>query len=219
MKAHSEATQATFEGGSTVRTNGKGMSGRLSGLGLSFVILTIPMLLFSACLIGLVFHFKVTPPSKIFENLQVDEQDDDGIYYVNLSSTFLIFIASWSSSLAPALTGFALTLFSYPLASKFFKSTKSSKAEQLPTPYQLALALQFLNGRGIGALWNWIKYLFTWRGKRQTQPPLLSMLASMALLGSFLRYVEVLKIDFKLIQFKLCRVSSRHLATHNHNDS
>jgi len=181
MKDHSEATQTTFGGGSTVRTNGKGISGRLSSLGLSFVILTIPMLLFSACLIGLVYYFRVTPPSKIFENLRVNGQDDAGIYYVRLNATFLIFIASWSSSLAPALTGFALTLFSYPLASEFFKSTKSSEADQHPTPYQLALALHFLNGGGVGALWNWIKYLSIWRGKRQKQQHLLSMLAFMAI--------------------------------------
>jgi hypothetical protein len=158
------------------------MSGRLSDLSLSFVILTIPMLLFSACLLGLVFHNSVSPPSSAFEG-----QDEAGIYYVNLSATSLIFIASWSSSLAPVLTGFALKLISYPLASDFLRSAKSSKAEQLPTPYQLALILRFLNGGGVGALWSWIKYLFTWRAKRQIQPPLLSMLASMALLGSFIR--------------------------------
>lgn len=111
MKDHSEVTQATVGDGSAVRTNGKGMSGRLSDLGLSFVVLTIPMLLFSVCLIGLVFHFRLTPPSKIFENLYVDGQDNAGVYYINLSATFLVFIASWSSSLARALTGFALTLF------------------------------------------------------------------------------------------------------------
>lgn len=193
VKDYSEAMQQIVQDGSTVRTHGKGLSGRLSDLGLSFVILTIPMLLFSACLLGLVFHNRVSPPSSVFENLRVDEQDEAGIYYVNLNATFLIFIASWSSSLAPALTGFALQLFSYRLASDFFRSTKSSKAERLPTPYQLALILRFLNGGAIGALWNWIKYLFKWRAKRQTQPPLLSMLASMALLGSSFRWVNVLR--------------------------
>src|SRR2546423_4653272 len=75
--------------------NGKRMSGRLQDIAFSFSIVTIPMFLFTGFLLGLVYHYRITHNDVSFETLQVaGTTDEAGIYYVNLSATILIFIAS-----------------------------------------------------------------------------------------------------------------------------
>lgn len=166
------------------------MAGRYSEIVLSFVIVTIPMLTFTAALLGLVFHYRVTHNGAVFENLDLTgTRDEAGIYYVNLNSTLLIFIASWSSSLAPILAGFVLALASYPIARGYLRDSRTERSHQLPSPYQLALILKFLNGGGLGALWTWLKYLAGWRQRRERQSNSLTSTASVAILATVLAYV------------------------------
>jgi hypothetical protein len=173
--------------GAYLHTDVKGISNRLSDIGFSCLILTMPMILFSAVLLGLVFSYRVTHHGVAYENLRLNETAEDaGFYFVAINSTFLIFIASWSSSLAPALAGFALTLTSYPVARQLRRSVGEHRTQQLPTPYQLALTLQFLAGGGLGALWSWTKYSFGWKNRRQFHAPVLSRLVSVTSCATFL---------------------------------
>lgn len=166
---------------------GKSMTGRYADIITSFVIVTIPMLLFTAVLLGLVFHYRVSHNSPPFENLLVaGAQDEAGVYYVNIEATVLIFISSWSSSLAPILTGFVVALVAYPIARKFLQEARAHRPQQLLTPYQLALTLKFWDGGGVGALWNWLKYVFGWRSKRQRQASPLKSTASVTVLAIIL---------------------------------
>jgi hypothetical protein len=48
------------------------MGGRFSDIFLSFVIVTIPLFLFVALLLGLVFHYRVSHDDPPFENLQIE---------------------------------------------------------------------------------------------------------------------------------------------------
>ena len=124
--------------------------------------ISIPMIALSGILLGLVFAYQVTPNS------------DSGIYLVDFSATRLITIASWTSSVAPFLPGFVMTLLSFPAARHLQRSSEWGRTASLPTPYQLNLYLQLLYG-GIGALWQWTKYIF-WR-QRETQVPVVIRLA------------------------------------------
>ncbi|RFU23764.1 hypothetical protein B7463_g12575, partial [Scytalidium lignicola] len=163
------------------------MGGRYSDIAWSFLILTLPILLLACVLLGLVFHYRVTSNGVPFENLSLSVKNDEtGIYYVNFSPTILVFIASRSSSLAPALAGFALALVAYPVARKYLKAVRAGRHEQLLTPYQLFLTIRFLDGGGASALWNWFKYLFSWRKHRVYQPSPLSVTASVAVLSMVL---------------------------------
>jgi hypothetical protein len=179
---------------------GKSMTGRYANIITSFVIVTIPMLLFTAVLLGLVFHYRVSHNSPPFENLLVTgAQDEAGVYYVNIEATVLIFISSWSSSLAPILTSFVLALAAYPIARKLLQDTRAHRLQQLLTPYQLALTLKFLDGGGAGPLWNWLKYIFGWTSTRQHQGSPLKSTASVTALATVLAYVNPFVFVIKLV--------------------
>jgi hypothetical protein len=169
----------------------RAMSGRYSDIAMSFSIITIPMMLLPAVLLGLVFHNRVTYSGVPFENLRPDGlQDEPGIYYVNLSGTFLVFVASWASSVAPMLASFVLALASYPISKKYLDHAQDQVPEGWLTPYQLALTLIFLNGGGFGALWRWLKYLGGWKGKREPQAKPLTSAASVAIIATALGCVH-----------------------------
>ena len=170
--------------------SGKKMSGRLSDIALSFSVVTIPMLMFTGVLLGLVYHYRITHNEVSFETLRAPGSiDEAGIYYVNLSATVLIFISSWSSSLAAILAGLMMTLASYPIAWRHLRDVRAYRPQRLLTPFQLALTLKFLDGGGWGALWSWIKYVAGWRKQRQLQARTLTASASVMILAVFLGYV------------------------------
>ena len=134
----------------------KHSSSPYSDIATACAAISLPMIALSGVLLGLVFAYQVTPNS------------DSGTYLVEFSATRLITIASWTSSVAPLLPGFIATLLSFPAARHLQRSSERDRNALLPTPYQLNLYLQLLYG-GVGALWQWVKYMF-WR-KREKQVP------------------------------------------------
>ncbi|OAP61647.1 hypothetical protein AYL99_03850 [Fonsecaea erecta] len=170
----------------------KHMSGRYGDIWLSFSIVTLPMLAFSALLLGLVYHYRVTHSPAATSGLRTDDlTDEPGIYYVDLSATVLIFIASWSSTLGPLLAGFLMALASYPLSKKYWNDVLHQHPD-LPTPFQFALILKFLTSSGWGSLYSWVKYLAGWKKQRQWQSRLLTASASVTVLTTFLGFLVFL---------------------------
>ncbi|KAK5244019.1 hypothetical protein LTR40_012382, partial [Exophiala xenobiotica] len=162
------------------------MSGRLIDIWTAFTIITIPMLAFSAALLGLVYRYRVTHSIPTDDRLRSsDTTDEPGVYYVNLSATVLIFISSWSSSLGPLLLSFLMTLASYPLARHFWQNIQQQKGP-LPTPFQFALSLKFIGGGGWGALYSWTSYLVGWKKQRQFQSTLLTESAFVTVVATIL---------------------------------
>ncbi|KAL1997565.1 hypothetical protein VTN02DRAFT_1490 [Thermoascus thermophilus] len=149
----------------------------------NWAVVTIPIALLTAALLGLVFAFRVRHPPIPFEALRVAGIDDDepGVFLVDLRSSVLLFLASWASSLAPLLSGFLMTLALFPVARGV-----RDRSTRLPTPYQLALLLRLVNGSLVGGLWSWTLYLVGWRGKRATQAPALLAVVAVAVLGMLL---------------------------------
>lgn len=131
------------------------MTGRISEIMLHTTLLVLPMVIFSAVLLGLVFSNRVEyNPSGLDECGSAGKVDEAGIFYVDFSATRLIFIASWSSSLAPILVGSVVVLISYPMARRIIVSNEVENTAKLPIPFQLSLMLRMLSGGGFGALWE-----------------------------------------------------------------
>lgn len=152
----------------------------------SFVV-TIPILALTVAFLVLVFKYRVSHGGAPFESLRTSDAKDEGsALFVNMNSSILLFLASWASSVATMLSGFMLTLASFPIARRFFQDIQSSRVTRLPTPYQLALTLKFLDGSTLGAIWSWIVYLVSWRKKRAPLTPPLTAASSIALLATLL---------------------------------
>jgi hypothetical protein len=159
------------------------MSGRNSDIAISAVVTTIPILIMSGALLALVFELSVIQEPSIFaQGQQGQTLNEAGVYYVHISSTYLVFIASLSSSVVPMLATFLLTLASFPIAKGVQKQTQTESRTRSLTPYQFALTLNFLGGGGYGAMWRWTKYLFTQRKAREPQAKALTQAAWFTLL-------------------------------------
>ena len=147
-------------------------TGRQSDIFLNVCFIVLPMLIFPGVLLGLVFAYRVQQVTPLHSNLALPgESPESGVYYVNFPATRLIFISSWSSSIAPLLVGSILTLLSYSVAPKLLSHPGETGRPVLPTPYQLALLLGMLKDSSVKTLWSWAKYRlgFGWSGKRQPQ--------------------------------------------------
>jgi len=166
------------------------ISGRTSDIVFSAVVTTIPILILSSALLALVFGLRVVQEPSIFAQGQQDQTlDESGVYYVHISSTYLVFIASLSSSLVPMLATFLLNLASFPIANIIGKQTRVESRTRSLTPYQFALTLSFLGGGGYGATWRWIKYLFKQRKAREQQAKALKQAAWFTLMALLLGFV------------------------------
>lgn len=182
---------SVVDNGNKHRPSSSRMGGRYLEILLSFLVMTVPMLAFSALLLGLIYHYRIVRNPFPSDNLRFQEgQDDSSAIYVGLSATTLITVASWSSTMAPLLVGFALTLLSCPVASTLLKAGRDSRPEQLTTTFQLSLMLRMLCSGGPGSLWHWITYALGWRGRRQSQPPVLKRMTIMLCVGTLLRLVD-----------------------------
>lgn len=148
------------------------------------------MLCLTICLLVLVFYFQVSYTAPANSDLELPTLNEPDVYYVDLSATFITAVGSWSSSLAPSIGGFMVALYSYPLTKRYLKEVRSEtpKEAELFTPFQLSLALRFLNGGGLGALWSWGTYICGWRGRRQPQPSILLALSALGITVGMLRY-------------------------------
>lgn len=168
------------------RGNEQRMGGRYSHIACRSFILIVPMLAFVGILLGLIFHNRVQSGDIPFEHLRLpDQQDAKGVYYVNINLTLLVFFASLSSSVAPALAGFAIALIAYPAARTYLREGRAGGPSKLLTPYQLFLTLQLLDGGVYSGLWSWIRYIFSFKHRRPLASPLRSTL-SVAVLAMIL---------------------------------
>jgi Zn-dependent protease with chaperone function len=126
---------------------------------LSFVAAFLPFIIFPAVLLGIVFirRIQLTQTSLSSSSLNSNE-NEDGVYYVAISSTTLVLMASFSSSMPSIVVGFVMNLLSYPISRSIVTQSQEGRKHQLPTPYQLGLLITLRNG-GWSGLWCWIKYI------------------------------------------------------------
>lgn len=164
------------------------MQGKYSTISLHAAILIIPMLLLPTILLGLIYHYKVASRNDTLPGLDLPGGAvENGIIFVDYSATRLIFIASWSSSLASILAGSFLALVSFTASQSLRPNSIDVRSN--PTPYQLALILTMLSASGFGALWQWLRYLWGWRTTRQHHSTALTVLASTLVMAMLLKHV------------------------------
>ena len=172
--------------GRPVRQGGQGIGGGLKQILLATALLTIPMLVLSSLLLGLVLNNRITsssPQKSAFP--AVGGEPETGVYFAKISATRLTTVASWSSSLTPLLPGFVMMLVFFPVASSIKSCSESADISKLPTPFQLNLLLG-MSGGGPGALWEWAKYIF-WR-RRETSTHVVRLSAVLLIISLLLGY-------------------------------
>jgi hypothetical protein len=166
------------------------MQGRIQEILIAFAVMTLPMLIFSGLLLGLVFHYRITQNDFTSGDLAFDSnQNDPNVYFVRISATTLTTVASWSSTIAPLLVGFGVALVSYPVAKGLLTASENHDMAQLPTPFQLSLIVRMISSGSFSALWSWLMYSFGWRGRRERQGRAIKSLTTILTLGIFLRCV------------------------------
>jgi hypothetical protein len=75
------------------------IGGTITDILVAFAIMTLPMILLSALLLGLVYHYRIVQHAFESQNLAFDSgQDDSNVFYAKISATTLSAIASWSST-------------------------------------------------------------------------------------------------------------------------
>ncbi|KAF7177282.1 hypothetical protein CNMCM7691_005172 [Aspergillus felis] len=159
----------------TVATDNHSTSSRITGkytnIFTAFLILTLPLAVLVAVLLFLIFHYRVTNDVVSGALIQDLAQSDHGVLYVNINPTFLMKIASLSSTVAGFLTTFAVGLAAYPLASAVLKSTRDCLPDALLSPLQYYLTLDLVENAGYMAVWRWLKFAFSKRSKETRPPP------------------------------------------------
>jgi len=159
--------------------------------------LTIPMLLLTLALLVLIFLYRIdveAAPYPTLEGNSTASMTSDA-YYVNRSSTLVIFIASWMSSLAPMMSGFAISLAAYPIAGRLLDDTLQQHKDKLLTPFQLSLTMKLLNGSSWSALWSMLLYRIGWGKRVIRQGAALRALFKVTLAVLSLRYAMIRCFD------------------------
>ncbi|CVK96692.1 uncharacterized protein FMAN_11022 [Fusarium mangiferae] len=153
---------------------------------LACIISSIPLIAFSALLLGLVFHYQVIPKNPNSPSFQSAASADSNVIYVDFPATTLIIVASWSSTMAPLILPFLLTLVSFPVSRTLIQASQSGDRTRQPTPRQYALILRIMSNASLSALWSCITYLFTSKRKRAPMTQPLTFMTWMLALASLL---------------------------------
>lgn len=93
------------------------------------------MVCFSAVLLALVFHNRIEAAPSVSVSASSSSRELLGGYYlVNFSATGLIFVSSWSSSVAPILVGLATALWLFPSTASLLKHSLEEKTSTNTVP-------------------------------------------------------------------------------------
>ena len=157
------------------------MGGHKLEIGLASALLIVPMLTLAALLIGLIYRHRMPDH---FSSYSLDNQTTlplGSAYFVNYSSTTLVYIASLSSTLSTLLIPAAMLLYSFMLANDLAKDSDQAAVSNLPSPFQLDMLIKMVEGR-LTVLWSYIRYAFGSKKRRISIVPSLQH-ASIALLA------------------------------------
>lgn len=184
---------AIFDGTSIARKNQHlhhtttSRNGVRRDIALNSCFLIFPMLLFTVALLFLVFKYQINPDPQLYSNLRIRSNDlAKDAFYVDTNSTFLIFLVSWMSSLAPMLVGCAISLATYPVAQKLLHDTLQQNRQNLLTSYQLSSVLRIINGSSWTGFWDSAKYQILRRKLKSAERHTLGFLTLITLISIFL---------------------------------
>ncbi|KPI41097.1 uncharacterized protein AB675_8049 [Cyphellophora attinorum] len=183
----------------------------------------IPVLAFTATFIALIAAHRITTDSDSpFSNEQHSSTGRSNIL-VQFSSTRLVFIAGFGSTVAPMILGSLMTLWHYPTSLKLFESSSEGDTNRLPTPQQLSMLI----GLSAGSLEALRKYvLYRCRRFRAKKATILTssaaiLLASAILAGLVLladvgihNFTSTVPISLSIVEHENIGSNGRGLAPH-----
>ncbi|KIW54498.1 hypothetical protein PV05_06853 [Exophiala xenobiotica] len=158
---------------------------RFSNIGLFWTssIVGLPILAFTGALLALAFMHRVSNDSTFLFGTQQSLPSDPSSILVNFPATRLVFIASWSSTLAPMLLGSLMALWHVPTACMLASTTTQDNVRQLPTPHQLSMLVGLSTG-SFDELRKYIMYRLS--NVKANQPRLLTRSALVMVISSVL---------------------------------
>lgn len=123
-------------------------------------VVSIPLFIVSGLLLGIIFTRRVRTTESASSALSFNvNEDESNAYYIQISSTTLVLLASFSSTIASIIVGFVMTLLAYPVSRHLLRSLQLSNTKSIPKLYQLGLLITLLNASGLAVLWRWAKYI------------------------------------------------------------
>lgn len=114
---------------------------------LASAFLIVPMLALTVTLIALVFRHQMPDNNSSYSYENETALALGSAFYVDYSSTTLVYIASLSSTLATLLISAAMLLFSFSMAHDVATNSDRAAASNLPSPYQLEMLIKMIDGR------------------------------------------------------------------------
>lgn len=138
------------------------LNGTRTGKGeiwLALGVISIPLVVISSLLLGIVFIRRVQPTKSTSSALAINTNEQEPrVYYVQISSTTLVLLASFSSTISSILVGFIMTFLAYPISRHLLRAMQLGNPRSIPRLYQLGLLITLLNASGLAVLWRWVKY-------------------------------------------------------------
>ena len=157
-------------------------SDSISHIPMTGAIIAIPMTAIPIGLLVLVFTYQkptyYDPP--VADMVTVSGNVPPGFYYVDISATTLVFLASWLSTISMSLTTAMMGLLSYVVARDLLRRSQTATKSTLPTPFQMSLLINILSGSVLN-LWTWVRHGVKRNGPRKAKS--LPVDCSAAILG------------------------------------
>lgn len=150
-------TAGTISDGSQEVRNG--MQAGKGEIWLALGVISIPLVVISSLLLGIVFSRHVQPTESTSSALVINANEhESNVYYVRISSTTLVLLASFSSTISSILVGFIMTFLAYPISRHLLRALQSGNSRSIPRLYQLGLLISLLDASRLMVLWRWFKY-------------------------------------------------------------
>ena len=171
-------------------------------------LLVLPMLLFTAVIIGLIYYYDWARHHPPVPGLDLRSGFYQNVFYVDLTATRLILVASWSSSAVLTLIGSFMTLMSFTIAADMLWSSERRLKYFLPSAPQLATLIDLLDGKRL-ALWQWITSIWSARGLRTRSIWMLEALAAIQIFALSLRYIQTGLAHMTVLANKIVLTAAR----------
>jgi hypothetical protein len=187
------------------------------------LVAVVPILAFTIAFVAIVFAKRaIIDYNGPFDD-HVGTGNKTSDILVEISATRLVFIAGFSSTLAPMLLGSLMTLWHYPTAMKMVALSNLQDPSKLPTPQQLSILI----GLCAGSLDDLRKYVYYhFRRFRAAEATILTksalvllvsaMLAGLVLAGDIAvhNYTSTIAVSISAIQDSPSSSYGRGLAEH-----
>ncbi|KAL9620255.1 MAG: hypothetical protein Q9160_005154 [Pyrenula sp. 1 TL-2023] len=163
------------------------IEGALSDLLVGAFLPCIPVVLVSTLLLTLIFYHRVdldpgwqllwapttgniSDTSILDAALQFKTSGGDAAYYIRFNPALLAAIASWTSKIIPFLTSSSMAVIAFFAGRRILNATRYDKPGQLPTPHQISILINLLNGAGVRPLWD--TFLYRWQNHEHLVQPI-----------------------------------------------